>query len=44
MKKLVIVAVVLAIAAVAVAAVFVHLVISSQPEPVERPELIVLVG
>lgn len=44
MKKPVIIAAVLAVAAVAVAAIFVHLVISAQPEPVERPELIVVVG
>lgn len=38
MRKLVIAALVLAVAAVAMAAAFVRLVIVSQPEPIERPE------
>ncbi len=38
MRKLVIAALILAVAAVAMAAVFVRLVIVGQPESIERPE------
>lgn len=42
MRKLVIAALVLAVAAVAMAVVFVRLVVVSQPEPIERPEFIMV--
>lgn len=42
MRKLVIAALVLAVAAVAMAAVFVRLVVISQPEHIERPEFMMV--